>query len=73
MIKPTHFISIPLKSKEFIQKVDEFIEFASSTTNVDPMAFMGSSRMHLTLFVLSLDSQEKLETASEINQSLINV
>eukprot|EP00924_Labyrinthula_sp_SR-Ha-C_P006496 snap_masked-scaffold_80-processed-gene-0.20-mRNA-1 protein AED:1.00 eAED:1.00 QI:0/-1/0/0/-1/1/1/0/222 len=66
--RPTHFISIPINTPENQINFLKFKEYFLSLNNptVHPSVFISEKKIHYTLFVLRLTSQEEIETASAV-------
>jgi hypothetical protein len=58
---PTHFLSLPLRSHLLKQRVSLFQEQLIQNTNVDTRACMPLMKLHLTLWVLRLESDEAIK------------
>mmetsp|Transcript_8933 Transcript_8933/g.27653 ORF Transcript_8933/g.27653 Transcript_8933/m.27653 type:complete len:386 (-) Transcript_8933:20-1177(-) len=67
---PTHFLSIPLNTPELTESLDHFhasvAQHSGSWQNFSPRLAASASRLHLTIQMLTLPSQERLEQAQAL-------
>lgn len=78
-IRYTHFVSIPLNTKEIIDKYNSFKndileKYDKATYNIDESLFQTSSKLHLTIGMLKLlDDNEKEQAVNALRNCKENI
>ena len=60
LVEPTHFVSIPLRSVQLAERVEELMETLHKDYGIDTSLYMPVKKLHLTLQVCKLFSEEQL-------------
>lgn len=65
--RPTHFLSLPIRSALFNQKVEDLNTYCQqSTHNIDPETLISTQNLHITLGVMGLLNRLDIDNAVKV-------
>ena len=72
LVEPTHFVSIPLRSVQLAERVEELMETLHKDYGIDTSLYMPVKKLHLTLQVCKLFSEEQVRKCVECVEAAVS-